>query len=240
MWVRQQQRLQLSRGNLKSPHLNELLEPVGDEEEALLVVVSYVSCAEPAVRAQALGRLVGGVEVAHHDLRPLDHELARLVWSQTPAVLVDDFAEGGGGKRANAARFQVVIARDSSQWRQLRHAPRLLHPNAQPFDHRLLHIGTQGRCGANDHVDGGHIILFHQRVLRQTDNDGGDQVRPLGLVLVHNPAKQLQVEPPRERDDLLASPGTVQRRYEEAVYVKEGEGGNQFMVLGTSARAIMF
>ena len=57
---------------------DHVLEPVLDEEVAVVVDVPDVAGAEPAVVGDRLGGVVGLVQVAHHPLRRAEPELARL------------------------------------------------------------------------------------------------------------------------------------------------------------------
>jgi hypothetical protein len=65
--------------HLQSLNLDELLEPVYDEELATLVVLGDVSGVKPSVNDAALGGLLV-VVVAFHDLRSRDAKFAVFVW----------------------------------------------------------------------------------------------------------------------------------------------------------------
>ena len=74
----EQQRLELGRRDLVALVLDELLDPVDDREVAALVVDRDVAGVEEAVGVERLGGRLGLVEVAEHDVRALDPQLAGL------------------------------------------------------------------------------------------------------------------------------------------------------------------
>ena len=67
--------------HLQPLYFDELLDPVHQVEEAVLVIVSGVSAPQPArlVKRLLVGLLV--VAVAEHDLGTLHHDLTHFVWT---------------------------------------------------------------------------------------------------------------------------------------------------------------
>ena len=76
--VGEQERLQLGRGDLVALVLDQLLEPVDDGEQAVLVGEADVAGVQPALGVDRLRGRLGLVEVALHDLRPAQADLAAL------------------------------------------------------------------------------------------------------------------------------------------------------------------
>jgi hypothetical protein len=83
--VAEQQRLQLGGGHLVGADLDELLEPVGAEHVAVVVDPAEVAGVQPAAGVERLGGRRGVVQVALHDLRPPDPQLARLAGAEVGA-----------------------------------------------------------------------------------------------------------------------------------------------------------
>src|SRR5690606_25991461 len=76
--VGQQQRLQFGGGHLEALVLDQLLDPVDDEQPAGLVHMSDVPGVQPAVLVDHGGGGVGPAEVALHHLGAPDEDLAGL------------------------------------------------------------------------------------------------------------------------------------------------------------------
>ncbi len=83
--MREQQRLQLGGGHLQALVLDQLLGAIHDEEVALVVHEAHVAGVVPAVAVEAVRGLLGPVEIALHDLRPADPQLALLADRQLGA-----------------------------------------------------------------------------------------------------------------------------------------------------------
>ena len=64
------------------------------------------------------------------------------------------------------------------------------------------------------------------------DEDWGDEVCALGLVLLHSLTEELEVEDLGHGDDLLSMPGRVEGRRQPGVNVVEWKGRNELLVGG--------
>ena len=81
--VRVQHGLDLGRPDFEARAVDHALQPVGDEEVALLVVVAEVAGAEEAlavVRDERLLARLGLLPVAAEHLGAVHHDLADLIW----------------------------------------------------------------------------------------------------------------------------------------------------------------
>src|SRR5216117_2727291 len=80
--MRQQERLELGERHLHALVLDQLLRAIGDVEPALLVDVADVAGVVPAVSIDGLCGVLGPVEIALHDLRSSDEQLAFLTCAE--------------------------------------------------------------------------------------------------------------------------------------------------------------
>ena len=91
--VGEQERLELGRWDLEALVLDELLEPVDDEEVSLVVDVADVAGVEPSVVVDGVRGRGRVVQVARHHLRTAHPDLAVQIDADRLAVLrVDDAA----------------------------------------------------------------------------------------------------------------------------------------------------
>src|SRR6185369_11753647 len=113
-------------------HLDELFEPVDDEQKAVVVDDADVAGMQPPVRVDGARRSLGVVEIALHDLRPADPDLAGLVRAEIPARFrADDSALRVRYQRAGLAGTALVRPRVMRGRARFGHAVALPHSHAE-------------------------------------------------------------------------------------------------------------
>ena len=115
--VGQQQRLQLGRRHLVALVLDQLLDPVDDVEDAVLVDGRDVAGVQVAVGVERRGGRLGVVEVAGHDVRALAPQLAAPAGADLIARLrVDELALHVRHGHADAADIDVGVRSSGMAW----------------------------------------------------------------------------------------------------------------------------
>src|SRR5258706_335293 len=137
--------VKVAEGGLQDLVLDQLLGAVHDEEEALVVHVADVAGVVPAVAVDGLRGLGGAVEIALHDLRAADPQLAFLAHRQLrvrAARRVDDLHLGVGHDAAGRAGLErrVVGRAQVGDRARLGHAVALDHRAAEPGAERAPHL----------------------------------------------------------------------------------------------------
>jgi hypothetical protein len=139
--------------DVESRDKHHVLLAVGDLDVALLVHETHVAGAEPAIRREHLGRLVGAVPVALGHLRAANADLADLAQRHFGAGFVEQGHVGGRNRQADVAAPVLDVERvrygDRSGLREAvtlddRHSGHRL----PFFGHRALHRHAAG---------GGHL-----------------------------------------------------------------------------------
>ena len=108
--------LELGGRDLVAADLDQLLEPVDEEDAPVLVDVAEVAGVQPAVGVDGRGRGVRVVAVARHQLRAAHPQLAVLARRQRrPAARVDDPGLGAAHEQAHRSRPHQRRVREAGQ-----------------------------------------------------------------------------------------------------------------------------
>lgn len=202
--VGRQVALQLGRRDLEPFVLDEFLDAVRDGQVAALVEEADVAGPEPAV-LQALGRRGGVVVVPQEHVGPPDVQLADLAPRQFLGA-VGLLARGGHGaelglqvrhhhaRRAHGAHPRLPGLHEDGR-AGLAEAVPLLDAHALPFPERLDQVARERGGARVRHPQRAEVVLFHRGVLAQQQHDRRHDVAERHLVVLHEAAPLLQVEP---------------------------------------------
>eukprot|EP00968_Pinguiococcus_pyrenoidosus_P013563 scaffold1228_cov246-Pinguiococcus_pyrenoidosus.AAC.23 len=222
--MRQQQGLELRRGDLHALVLDELLASVGDVQEAIFVEVADIPGAHVAVGRERLFGVLGTIQVALHDLWPLDDDFAGLIGKEHFLRLgVDDSAAGVGHELADAsaAGARIRVVDDGARGAQLGHAPSLLDDHARELAGKCgFLLGPQRRGCGHERPQGAQVELGDGRVREKPVHDRRHHVRPGDFLVLDGLEEVHEVELGREQN---AAPlhQTDAKPHAEAVDVEE-------------------
>ena len=229
--------LDLGRGDLQALDLDELLEPVLDVHVPSGVDAGEVARAQPPVGVDRRGGGRGVAEVAGHQLRAPDPQLAGAVGGQVLARHdVDDpglHARQQDPARAGRDRRGRVDQRDRGDG--LGHPVALADGGADASRALLLEIGRQRRGAAADEAQGGEVVAVHRGVAGHRQRDRRHHHRDREPVGLDEPEVGLEVEA-GQRDDRAARPQGHARDDVEPDGVEERRDGHRPVVGGLRER----
>src|SRR5262249_53728190 len=138
---------------------DHVLDPVDQGEIAVVVEPADITRMQPPA-AQDLCRLLWPAEVTAHDVRPADHDLARLPGGQQPVGLVHHPDVDAGQRQADAARLAQAVPRvGGTADRALRQAVTLHHGNAEPLLELDDQLARHRRRAADDKAQAADVRL---------------------------------------------------------------------------------
>mmetsp|Transcript_20168 Transcript_20168/g.37936 ORF Transcript_20168/g.37936 Transcript_20168/m.37936 type:complete len:232 (-) Transcript_20168:733-1428(-) len=219
----QQERFELGGGHLVALVLDELLEPIHDEEVAGLVHGRDVARVQEAVRVYGVLRGLLVVEVALHHLRAADPQLSLLVRLGDDLLGIDvhQLRLSVFHQPARAPKHGAVHRRDQPNGRQLRHAPPLARAvQLEALDAEVRHLLAQGGGSGEDLLEAGEVELVDDGVLREEEDDGRDDVREGDLVLLEDLQEVARLKPVHD-DHLRALAKSCVEDDDHAVDVEE-------------------
>ena len=168
--------VQLTGEDLHTADADHVLETVDDKEETVLVHGGDVAGMHVAV-ADGVGRLLGFVMVASHDLRAAGAQLARL--SQLGNLAggrVNQLDIGIRKRQAHGADF--LFAQEGLGCYQRAGLGHAVDLDQLVVSHDLIELldqlGREGRCTADVELDEGEVHLLEVLVLHHLHEEGGD------------------------------------------------------------------
>mmetsp|Transcript_1260 Transcript_1260/g.3092 ORF Transcript_1260/g.3092 Transcript_1260/m.3092 type:complete len:251 (-) Transcript_1260:918-1670(-) len=223
IWVSKNNSFELSRGNREALNLDELLETISDVDVAIFVNLSNVTSVEPSIFSEGSASLLNIVEIALHDLRTTDAELALLANTKGLARgYVDNLSLGVGNGGTSTAGLDAVIRVASSKGRELRHSPKLLHISLQAVTNSLLSLRTKWRSCRLENFEARHIVVIDDRVLTELEKNWRYDMSTGDLMVLNELAETLNVVA-LHGDKGSAMVEAVVHRDEEAVNMEHGE-----------------
>ena len=193
----------------------QALEAAQHVEEFILRDISHVARVEPSV-AHGLGRRLGILPVAGHDILAADDDFALLAARKFASLLVDDFQVERNENLARRAKAVPVIlgrvGRDDG--RRLRKAVSLEHRDADGVE-ETLQLGIEQRTAADKELQAaaeGLADLAEEHQVEELDRGPEHETPPPAaavavlIVAVGRPKRQLE-EP--LRGETLGADGTL-------------------------------
>ena len=174
--MRGEDRLELGGRDLEGVDLDELLEPVDDEDLALLVDDDEVAGAQPPVGVDHRRGGVRTVQVPRHRLRPAHPQLAGLAGTEIGAAVGVDHAQLGARHRApdGAGRDGQLTVRRGRRRRRLGQAVAEADDDAgQALADRPRDLAGNGRTARDDELEGGQVVGVDRRMAGQPRHDRG-------------------------------------------------------------------
>ena len=232
--VRDQQRFEFGGGDLQPLVFDELFHAIDDGKPTAVVHHRDITGAEPAIVAQAGGGGLGLVEVALHDLRPVNPELTALTNRHVVAGERIDQTADRVGQRGADRRGHRRLALHGMRVRDragLGEAVALSHATSQPLLHRHRELTAQGRGAAEDRLQRAQIIVCDHRVLGERQHDGRHHIHIRDAMILQRFEKQFKFELGQGHDGGSLHQRAAQNDH-HAVDVKEGQDADDGIVGG--------
>jgi hypothetical protein len=130
--------------------------------------------------------------------------------------------EGRCSYLAGLRRCDELVLGDRSSWRELGHPPSLLHDTVQSSGTSLLDIASERGRTTDDCLERREVELVNERMLRQSQDDGRDDVGTSHFVCLDELEILRKVEG-GHKDSLRGMSRHCQQPKHQAVDMEEGE-----------------
>uniref|UniRef100_A0A182JKN5 Uncharacterized protein n=1 Tax=Anopheles atroparvus TaxID=41427 RepID=A0A182JKN5_ANOAO len=167
--------------------LDQLLQPINDEELAVGVVETYIARVQPTVGIDGGARRLLVADVTDHHLRAAEAQLTALVRAEdAPRLRIDHLHLRADLHTPNAAGFVVVAVLNQCRQGQLAHSVPLADvAHADPSPYQLLRLLAERGGPTDDGVHAAQVVAVDERVFGEEQYDRRHGQQRVAAVLLN-------------------------------------------------------